>query len=316
MKRATPTLAVYAAQWGARRTNVDAPAERSKIIKHVLPRLGHKLMPNIRPRHIDDLIAALRNEGTLAPRTIRSLAGLLATMFRRAVKDEVIVMSPYMIERGQLPKKIDKDPTWRAEAIYTRAEAEQLCSDERIPFDRRVLYALKFLAGLRHGEAARLTWRAYDAAALPLGRLSIGKTKSGVPRAVPVHPALAELLAGWRQHDPIRSSTGGLIVPTRNGTERDANESQRQLIADLETLGLETRAGVKQHRRGHDLRRTFVSLARADGAFDGPLRWVSHGPSASSMADVYSTFPWASLCSEVAKLRVDLRRGVLLSLAA
>ena len=312
------TLTRYADQWLAKRTNVDAKADKAKIIKHVLPRMGHMLMSEIKPKHLDDLIMALRAEGKLAPRTIRSLSGLLHTMFKRAVKDESITTNPVMMERGTLPKKVDKDPTWRAEAIYTRTEAEQLLSDDRILPDRRVLIALKFLAGgLRHGEASRLTWRNYDASAEPLGRLAIGKTKSGVPREVPVHPTLAKILAVWKLSGWAetygRAPTGDdLIVPTRNFTVRDANESQRQLIADLELLGMRTRAGEKQHRRGHDLRRTFISLARADGAHDGPLRWVTHGPSASSMADLYSTFPWSALCAEVAKLRIELREGKLL----
>ena len=315
------TLTRYATEWSAKRSNVDAPAERAKIIKHVLPRIGHMLMSEIKPRHLDDLIEALKAEGKLAPRTIRSLSGLLHTMFKRAVKDEALVTNPVMMERGTLPKKVDKDPTWRAEAIYTRTEAEQMISDDRIPWDRRVLIALKFLAGgLRHGEAARLTWRNYDATTEPLGQLAIGKTKSGVPRQVPVHPTLAKILAawklsGWEATYGRAPTSDDLIVPTRNFTVRAASESQRQLKADLEIVGLRVRAGVRQFRRGHDFRRTFISLARADGAHDGPLRWVTHGPSASSMADLYSTFPWSALCAEVSKLRIDLREGKLLQLS-
>ena len=316
------TLTRYATEWLAKRTNVTAADDKAKITKHVLPRMGHMLMAEIKPKHLDDLILALRAEGKLAPRTIRSLSGLLHTMFKRAVKDEAIVTNPVMMERGTLPKKVDKDPTWRAEAIYTRSEAEQMISDERIVWDRRVLIALKFLAGgLRHGEAARLKWRNYDAASEPLGRLSIGKTKSSVPREVPVHPVLAKILAawklgGWEETFGRTPTAEDLIVPTRNFTVREPNESQRQLIADLSMLGLRTRAGERQHRRGHDFRRTFISLARADGAIDGPLQWVTHGPSASSMADLYSTFPWSSLCAEVAKLRIELRAGTLLQLSA
>ena len=102
-----------------------------------------------------------------------------------------------------------------------------------------------------------------------------------------------------------------MIVPTRNMTRRDATEAQRQLIADLELIGLRTKAGQKRNRRGHDLRRTFISLARGDGAADGPLRWVTHGPNASSMAELYSTFPWAQLCDAISKLR----EGQLLELS-
>jgi len=44
---------------------------------------------------------------------------------------------------------------------------EYLISHSRIPEDRRVLYALEALAGLRHSEAAQLTWGRYDEKAEP-----------------------------------------------------------------------------------------------------------------------------------------------------
>jgi hypothetical protein len=97
------------------------------------------------------------------------------------------------------------------------------------------------------------------------------------------------------------------------GTAREAAETQKQLIADLELLKLRTKAGKKLHRRGHDMRRTFITLARTDGAIDGLLRWVTHGPT-SDMMDVYSSPPWSALCTEVAKLKLALREGALVTL--
>jgi integrase len=225
------------------------------------------------------------------------------------------------MERGTLPKKVDKDPTWRHEAIYTREEAELLVSDPRILVDRRVLYALKFLGGgMRHGEAASLTWRQYEQAAEPLGRINLGKTKSGAPREIPVHPTLAKILAlwklsGWEETYGRKPTADDLIVPTRNMTARKPAEAQEALIADLQLLELRVRAGKDRNRRGHDLRRTFVTLARTDGAIDGLLRWVTHG-SSTDMMDLYTTPPWASLCAEVAKLKIELREGKLIELPA
>jgi hypothetical protein len=45
---------------------------------------------------------------------------------------------------GELPPKEDKDPLWRAGAVFTQAEVEQLIGDERVPEDRRVPYAVLF----------------------------------------------------------------------------------------------------------------------------------------------------------------------------
>jgi integrase len=313
------TVAVYAERWLAARHTATVADDRTRLRSHVLPYLGDMLLTDVRPRHARDLIMRLRNAGELAPRTIRQVSGILHTMFKSAVIEELIPTNPIVFERGILPKKIDKDPTWRHEAIYTRAEAEQLISDERLPEDRRALYAIKFLAALRHGEAAGLTWALYDAASTPLGAIRLGKTKSAAPRAVPVHPTLARILAewklsGWAAIYGRAPRAEDLIVPTRKGRRRAPAASQVQLIEDLERIGLRSRAGVDRNRRGHDLRRTMITLARADGAIDGMLRWVTHGPKPNEMLDVYSSPPWASLCTEVAKLRIEVRAGDVIAL--
>lgn len=60
----------------------------------------------------------------------------------------------------------------------------------------------------------------------------------------------------------------------------------------------------------------MITLARTDGAIDGLLRWVTHGPKPNEMLDVYSSPPWEALCAEVAKLRLDLRAGDVIQLPA
>ncbi|MDB4958098.1 MAG: Mx8p12A [Myxococcales bacterium] len=315
------TVAQFASRWLMRRTTKTVGDDRTRITKHVLSRsIGSMPLTAVKPRHIDDVIEELKAEGKLAPRSIRNICGTLYSMFKRAVKEELITVNPVQMERGTLPKLADKDPTWRQEAIYTREEAELLISHPSILPDRRILYALKFLGGgMRHGEASRLTWRQYDAEAKPLGALNLGKTKSGVPRQIPVHPTLAKILAqwklsGWEETYGRKPEADDLIVPTRNMTACKPTESQWSLIRDLKLLGLRFKAGKKNHRRGHDLRRTFVTLARSDGAHDGLLRLITHGPSAS-MLDLYSTPPWAALCAEVSKLKVELREGQMIALS-
>src|SRR5437899_257583 len=83
------------------------------------------------------------------------------------IGEELLDTNPCVLKRGELPKKIDKDPTWRQGAIFTKNEVEAAISDDRIPMDRRVLYALLLLAGLRFGEAAALRWRSYQSTIRP-----------------------------------------------------------------------------------------------------------------------------------------------------
>ena len=58
-------------------------------------------------------------------------------------------------------------------------------------------------------------------------------------------------------------------------------------------------------RRGHDLRRTFITLAQVDGARRDLLETITHGPR-GDIVSVYTTFPWPALCAEVAKLQIEL----------
>jgi hypothetical protein len=158
-----PTVAEYADQWLSKRTNRNAATDRTRIETHALPHLGPMRMDAVKPRHLRDLVLALRADGKLAPRSIRQVSGLLHTMFKSAAIEEVIAANPVQYERGTLPKKVDKDPTWRHEAIYTREEIEALISDERILADRRMVYALKSLAALRHCEASSQAARHMEA---------------------------------------------------------------------------------------------------------------------------------------------------------
>lgn len=200
---ATP-VRTFAKKWLEERRALGVRSiadDESRMKRHILPELGDLSLEEVQSRHIRELVLklrtkTLREDEKLAPRTVRNIYGLLSTMFRDAVADGLVATTPCVVRRGVLPKKADKDPSWRPTAIYTREEAERLISDRRIPEDRRVLYALKVLAGLRHGEAASLRWRQYDRTLEPLGGLSLEHTKTDVPRRVPVHPTLARVLAG------------------------------------------------------------------------------------------------------------------------
>jgi integrase len=134
----------------------------------------------------------MRKQDVLAPRSIRHVYATAACMFRTAVADELIPFTACVLARGILPKKIDKDASFRANAIFTREEVQILISDVRLLEDRRVFHALKALAGLRHSEASGLRWRQYDRALEPLGALDLERTKTqvrGASRCIRRSPA-------------------------------------------------------------------------------------------------------------------------------
>ena len=53
---------------------------------------------------------------------------------------------------------------------------------------------------------------------------------------------------------------------------------------------------------------TFITLCREDGAAPDVLRLVTHAPS-TDILDLYTSVPWERLCGEVAKLRIERRKG-------
>lgn len=317
-REAAGTVAEYAATWFDRRSSLwNTPRDRKRWERHVTPALGAVRLDLVRPRHVRELVAALTAK--LSPRTVINTYGLVRRLFADAVADELLTASPCQLQRGDLPQKADRDPAWRGRAVYSRAEVELLISDARVPLDRRVLYALAGLAGLRMGEINDLRWASLDASRAPLGVLHVTSSytrvnkRAKVPKAgareVPVHPVLADLLDGWWRAGFLEvlgrpPDLGGLILPSASsraghGGRRTDASVLPALRRDLEVLGL-------RHRRFHDLRRTFISLARGDGANRDALRTVTHNPRSGDVFDQYTTFDWASRCHAVASLNVRL----------
>lgn len=306
-----PTVAEYAPRWLAKlearkvRTVHDYNA---RTRDHVLPLVGSMRLCDMRPRHVHAFIAQLAERG-LAPRTQRHVYECLHSLCKAAVIDEVIASSPCVIERGILPAIADRDPTWRYTALFAVDEIERLISAEEVPEDRRVLYALQALAGLRFGEAAGRRWRDLDGGAQPLGRMVVATQysdrplKTNIPREVPVHPTLAAMLAEWRLGGWARMmgrapTRDDLVIPSRLGRVRSVRLGHTRLDEDLERLGLRA-------RRQHDLRRSFITLARARGARSDVLKAITHGAGKAVM-DLYTTWPWATLCEAV--LALEIRR--------
>jgi hypothetical protein len=123
---------------------------------------------------------------------------------------------------------------------------------------------------------------------------------------VPVHPVLARTLAEWKVGGWVRMmgrepAEGDLIVPSRLGDHRSVNHSLKRFYEDLDRLGF-------RHRRQHDLRRSFITLARSDGARKDVLETVSHG-ARGDIIDMYTSLPWATLCEAVACLQIAARKS-------
>lgn len=316
------TVEAWSARWLKGRTGPDATNDRARLRLHVLPLIGALPLDEVRPRHLVEVVDRLRAAGR-APRTVRNVYSVVKAMLRDArIADVLTAPDACILTHRQLGRVRDARPEWRATARFTAEELAALVTSEAIPQDRRAWYGLLGLGMLRTGEAAGLRWGRVQRAE-PLGRLVVatsydrGETKTGVERWMPVHPALAALLAEWRLGGWPRAfgrppTDADLVCPVppeppRKGRRRPVGAlrtkdwARKRLVRDLALAGLRL-------RRAHDLRRTGISLAQDGGADSRVLRWGTHAPP-GEVVDAYTTLAWETLCRAVLCVVLPVRTG-------
>lgn len=313
------TVRSYATEWNRERLSRvrSALGEMSIFERHIFPCIGDMRLTDVSRADIRDMVRTLRRK-KLAPRTVHNIYALARNMFAEAELEDLIPRTPCRLRKGELPAAVDKDPEWRGQATFTREEMHMLMTDERVPWKRRMLHALKGMVGMRHGEAAALRWR-HITDDEPLGRITIAvsfdsnhgeekRTKTSVTRVVPLHPFLRDLLDGWRSvgwelSEGRPPTDDDLVVPGHEGMHYTRFLSSTHTRRDLETLGLRVMAGKHRGRGGHDLRSWFKTTLIVDGADSAIVRRFTHAPPRDVEAG-YIRFPWEVLCRELAKLRM------------
>jgi len=316
------TVHAWSKRWLERRGH-SRKDDESLLANHILPRIGGMLLADVRPRHVLELAESWQG----APRSVRNRYSTLSSMFRDAAVRGLIETTPCILRRpAHLPAIEDADSEWRESARFTKPELERLISpDPLIEPDATVTYALLGLGALRHGELAALRWR-HLTAREPLPGLLIAnsnrrsKTKAGKTRLMPAHPVLGAVLAEWRLSGwpalmgrPPADDDLVLPLPARlargrrpaliqgDARMRTKDFTWKRLDRHLEALQL-------RHRRVHDLRRTFLGLAEADGADTAILYWGTHGRPGDILG-AYRDADWRRLCEELQKLKVHRRSG-------
>jgi integrase len=295
------SVAAYAALWLAGRTNRAADLDRVAMRGHVLSRSWFANLPmsDVRPKHVLKLIAELKAQGTLAPKTITNLMALVRVMFRDAAIEEVVAASPYVVPRGVLKRSGKK------RAPYTPAEFELLVS-EVVGERERVWNALAFFLGLRLGEVCGLRWGDYDLLPKPLGAMNVVRQyvdsvlKTERPRVAPVHPFLAEVLRAWRArwslHFLRQPGPDDAIVPVADGSPMTRSSAYKMWLRSCKAAGVDNRSV-------HSTRHTFITLTQRGGADRRIVELITHNPK-QEIIDVYTTRDWSEFCAVVLCLPV------------
>lgn len=322
---APPTVRDYADEWAKGQTYESAPKDRQVLAKYLrLSELGAMRVDGVRPVHIVSFLSWLAKQpstrkGLLAARTIRNIYDPLRRAFDAAVLAELLIANPCTSVRKKLPAIADKDEEARDGWFFARGEVWSLMTDPRVNEARRVVYAIEFLTGCRPGEFAVLRWRDWDREQVPLTRLmiaramksvsrTIGRTKTGARKPVPVHPHLEAVLSawwevGWKAFTGHEPTADDLIVPNQDGNPRNTSRANRDFKRDTVKLGL----GEARHH--YCTRHTFITQVQDDGADGSIIKWVTHAPPKSSH-DGYARSLWTRLCEELGKLRVGPAGGL------
>ena len=244
----------------------------------------------------------------LAAATIKKITATVKMVFKEAVKRDLIAVTPCVWDAADLPRKMTSARS--REGGFTAEDVARFMYDKAIPEDRRVLYAMEFLTGMRTGEAAVRRWRDWEPKFRgDLGRLVAATaystehrmekgTKTEIEKWLPVHPALHELLVTWKREGWPRmlGRTPGpddLIVPGEKGGVRNNGNSWTRWSRDLVALGV-------NHQRHYESRSTFRSLAMAGGADERDVDRLTH-PSPKGASDLYTRtgMIWPRLCRAV-----------------
>lgn len=310
------------AQWLETRDDVKTLSDDIAVgDKHILPFFGDLATAEVTTAHVLDWLTEMRRKNSprgtpLSKNFIRNVNARLVTFFADMEQRGNTPRTPYAgLRKSQKPKKATRHEIAANKRVFTQAEVEALCFDDRIPVDRRVLYCLQFFTGTRFGEAAGLRWSDYDERCKPLAMLRVerqyeneplkGKrNEPGVPRTAPVHPTLAAVLSEWRSEGfPMlmgrKPRPSDFIVPSRRGECRSLRHMGKRLREDLERLGF------KPTEQTHGFRRAFKTIACANGAPEVWIERVIHN-AAGGVDAGYLGDDWSAMCRGVAC--VPLRR--------
>lgn len=249
------------------------------IFELIVPALGHLKLSAIKPIHIQEFVqqlSELRPRGkahaakadkTISASTVKRYLCVLQSIFKQAVKLDIISSNPASAEKLTLPKVTAP----KIEIFSKQEAAEMLACLEKEPLQFQVLIQLAIMAGLRRGELVALKFSDFDKAAntVTISRAAI-KLK-GEPviikppkdyevRTVTINAhciELVEMLEAEKQQEAERLGSAwhenGYLFTQWNGEIMSPQTPTKQFSQFLAKNKL-------QHRKFHALRHTSATL--------------------------------------------------------
>jgi integrase len=263
----SPPTGEFLDRWVAGRRRIKETTRvghRYTVEAYLKPHIGDVPLDVLNAEHLDDLIDALTERGTLSPASLHQIVAVLRAALNTAVKRRLIAVNPVtQVELPAVPHK---------EAAYLEpAEAIKLL--EATADDRDgVAFRVALLGGLRPGELVALRWEDVDWDASQLhvrkqfvhldGRWELTDLKTGRTRHVSLDPATLTALRAHRR----RQAEERLAASTayRDGdyvfARADGSPANRKTLS-YKFKQLAEQLGVQQHVRGlHAARHTSATL--------------------------------------------------------
>jgi hypothetical protein len=136
------TVREYGEQWRAAQVHRASSADKIESILrlHVYPALGDRRIATVRPSDIQAWVKRLLVEHRLAPSTVAVAHGVLAAMFKSALRDRMVSGSP--CEGTRLPEN-------HREPVVPLTVAQVLALEAAMPARWRAMISLGAAAGPR-----------------------------------------------------------------------------------------------------------------------------------------------------------------------
>lgn len=285
------TLGEYSKSWMERRLVRLRPSTRGRyadsLVKHILPSLGNIYIRALTSADIERWIASEVKKGLAKP-TINGYLAILKSITRS-----------FSLELGIPDPGSTVSPLAKVESNRHGLEAAELkvllSVAKKDGSDLSVLFFVLALTGMRWGEASALKWNDIDEVrnVIIIERAHckgiVGAPKSGRPRFVPLLPELREMLITHRRNLIAKQGSGlqdGWMFATEG---RDGSVALRKPASITTSMNRWVKeAKLKRHVSPHDLRRTWVDLARQANV-DEIVRRTIIGHADGATHELYST---------------------------
>lgn len=214
------------------------------ILERFAAKHGHRLVSQMKPAHIETIMASM----SATPAAANDLMKKLRRLMEFAIKREWIVANP---TAGIRPFKEGTHHTWTDEELAQFETCWPLGTKERTAF------ALHLYTSQRSQDVRQMTW-----ADIRGERIHVVQGKTDAKLWIKLHPDLQVALAAWPK-------THAIIIPTAFGkpfTEKGYGQWMAKAIA---------RAGLPDRCVAHGLRKATSRLLAEHGATEKEISGVT-----------------------------------------